>query len=104
MVTTGSPVESVAERANIGLALCAVCDQALEACKDDDGVTAAALKRMARELFRKRFGIAEPGEAPEACWQNLLLRALRVDPAEMLPTEPDAASVASRVLARLSLR
>ena len=101
LVTTGSPVESVAERANIGLALCTMCDQALEASKDDDGVTAAALRAW-RALFRKRFGIAEPGEASEACWQNLLLRALRVDPAEMLPTEPDAASVASRVLARLS--
>ena len=101
LVTTGSPVESMAERANIGLALCTMCDQALETSKDDDGVTAAALRAW-RELFRKRFGIAEPGEASEACWQNLLLRALRVDPAEMLPTEPDAASVASRVLARLS--
>ena len=47
LVTTGSPVESVAERANIALALCTMCDQALEASKDDDGVTAASAESMA---------------------------------------------------------
>ena len=89
------------ERAAIGLALAALCEFNISL----QGPSSAAAKTTIskwKDLFLRRFGIPPPGPNAEACWANLQLKAMRLQPLEKLQDEPDAHAVARRATYTLS--